>query len=25
VKKRKAGFLESVMQLAAYLETDNFI
>ena len=25
VKKRKAGFLESIMQLAAYLETDNFI
>ena len=25
VKKRKSGFLESVVQLAAYLETDNFI
>ncbi len=24
IKKRKAGFLESVVQLAAYLETDNF-
>ena len=25
VKKRKSGFLESIVQLAAYLETDNFI
>jgi hypothetical protein len=25
VKKRKAGFLESIVQLAAYLETDIFI
>ena len=25
VKKRKSGFLESAVQLAAYLETDNFI
>jgi S1-C subfamily serine protease len=25
VKKRKSGFLESVVQLAAYLETDSFI
>ncbi len=25
VKKRKAGFLESAIQLGAYLETDNFI
>jgi len=25
VKKKKSGFLESVIQLAAYLETDNFI
>jgi S1-C subfamily serine protease len=25
VKKRKAGFLESIVQLAAYLETDTFI
>lgn len=25
VKKRKSGFLESVIQMAAYLETDNFI
>ncbi|MBA7701261.1 hypothetical protein ES703_109994 [subsurface metagenome] len=25
VKKRKSGFLESVIQLAAYLETDTFI
>jgi serine protease Do len=25
VKKRKAGFLESIIQLAAYLETDVFI
>lgn len=25
VKKRKAGFFDSIVQLAAYLETDNFI
>jgi serine protease Do len=25
VKKRKAGFLESAIQMAAYLESDNFI
>ncbi|MBN2535602.1 MAG: trypsin-like peptidase domain-containing protein [Spirochaetales bacterium] len=25
VKKRKAGFFENIIQLAAYLETDNFI
>jgi serine protease Do len=25
VKKRKSGFLESAVQMAAYLETDNFI
>jgi S1-C subfamily serine protease len=25
VKKRKSGFLESAVQLAAYLETDNFV
>ena len=25
VKKRKSGFLESVVQMAAYLETDYFI
>jgi hypothetical protein len=25
VKKRKSGFMESVVQLAAYLETDIFI
>jgi len=25
VKKRKSGFLESTVQMAAYLETDNFI
>ena len=25
VKKRKAGFLETGLQLGAYLETDNFI
>jgi len=25
VKKRKAGYFESIVQLAAYLETDNFI
>lgn len=25
IKKRKAGFLESGIQLAAYLETDNFL
>jgi hypothetical protein len=25
VKKRKSGFLESIVQLAAYLETDTFI
>jgi serine protease Do len=25
VKKRKSGFMESIVQLAAYLETDNFI
>ena len=25
VKKRKAGFFESIVQLAAYLESDNFI
>jgi len=25
VKKRKSGFLESAVQLAAYLDTDNFI
>jgi serine protease Do len=25
VKKRKAGFLESAVQIAAYLESDNFI
>jgi serine protease Do len=25
VKKRKEGFFESIVQLAAYLETDNFI
>jgi S1-C subfamily serine protease len=25
VKKRKAGFLESAVQMAAYLESDNFI
>lgn len=25
VKKKKAGFFESILQLAAYLETDNFI
>ncbi|MGO9310527.1 MAG: peptidase S1, partial [Spirochaetia bacterium] len=25
IKKKKAGFLESAIQIAAYLETDNFI
>ncbi|MBN1697506.1 MAG: trypsin-like peptidase domain-containing protein [Spirochaetales bacterium] len=25
VKKRKAGFFENIVQLAAYLETDNFL
>jgi len=25
VKKRKSGFMESVIQLANYLEIDNFI
>jgi len=25
VKKRKSGFLESAVQMAAYLERDNFI
>jgi S1-C subfamily serine protease len=25
IKKRKAGFIESVVQIAAYLETDNFV
>jgi hypothetical protein len=25
MKKRKAGFLETAIQLGAYLETDNFL
>jgi hypothetical protein len=25
IKKKRAGFLESAIQIAAYLETDNFI
>ena len=25
IKKRKAGFMESIIQLAAYLEIDSFI
>ena len=25
IKKRKAGFIESAVQIATYLETDNFI
>jgi hypothetical protein len=25
IKKRKAGFIESAIQIASYLETDNFI
>ena len=25
IKKKKAGFLESVIQLSAYMEKDNFL
>ena len=25
IKKKKAGFLETAIQIATYLETDNFI
>jgi hypothetical protein len=25
IKKKKAGFIESAIQIATYLETDNFI